>query len=128
MSVLVENFSAIANGDDGREAGEGGAAGGAAEGIFEDEDEDDGSSVESWAEASAAADERKKKAAERRVEAAYDAAIKGYDARVASRTTRPSPAGASDRKYQFVGVVHGRKATKKSDGVRWYARKKPRGS
>jgi len=97
-------------------------------GIFEDEDEDDGSSVGSWAEASAAADERKKKAAERRVEAAYDAAVKGYDARVASRTTRPSPAGASDGKYQFVGVVHDGKAAKKSDGVTWYARKKPRGS
>eukprot|EP00584_Thalassiosira_punctigera_P006947 CAMPEP_0172527882 /NCGR_PEP_ID=MMETSP1067-20121228/2434_1 /TAXON_ID=265564 ORGANISM="Thalassiosira punctigera, Strain Tpunct2005C2" /NCGR_SAMPLE_ID=MMETSP1067 /ASSEMBLY_ACC=CAM_ASM_000444 /LENGTH=378 /DNA_ID=CAMNT_0013311703 /DNA_START=1 /DNA_END=1138 /DNA_ORIENTATION=+ len=123
-----EVFAAIANGDDSREAGEGGAAGGAAEGIFEDEDEDDGSSVGSWAEASAAADERKKKAAERRVEAAYDAAVKGYDARVASRTTRPSPAGASDGKYQFVGVVHDGKAAKKSDGVTWYARKKPRGS
>mmetsp|Transcript_947 Transcript_947/g.2038 ORF Transcript_947/g.2038 Transcript_947/m.2038 type:complete len:369 (-) Transcript_947:76-1182(-) len=108
--------------------------------IFDDDDDDDldESSTGSWAEASAAADERKKKATEKRVEAAYDAAVKGYDGRVSARALKASSspaaiaaASSSSAKYQFVGVVHDGKSgsgVEKKDGVTWYARKKPRGS
>lgn len=97
----------------------------------------DGSSGSSWAEASAAADDRKKKAIEKRVEAAYDAAVRGYDGRVASRksmsaTTSPATASSSSNgKYQFVGVVHDGKGSsmkKNNANVTWYARKKPKNS
>lgn len=108
---------------------------------FNDYDDDDildadESSNGSWAEASAAADERKEKAMETRVEAAYDAAVKGFDERVASQRSlraasrSPATSAASSGKYQFVGVVNDGKGTRKPDpaGVTWYARKKPRGS
>jgi len=98
-------------------------------GIGLDEEDDDGGD---WAEASAAADERKKKATEKRVETAYDAAVKGYDGRVASKKSmRASPAvtaAASSGNYQMVGVVHDGKDMKKNKAVTWYARKKPKSS
>ncbi|KAL9189757.1 hypothetical protein ACHAXT_009432 [Thalassiosira profunda] len=78
-----------------------------------------------WAAASAAADERRKKAAEKRVEAAHDAAVGKYDARVAAEAV--PAASASSSKYQFVGVVNDGTTGKKGD-VTWYARKKPRTS
>lgn len=93
--------------------------------------DDDGSG--SWAEASEAADERKKKAMEKRVEAAYDAAVSGYDQRVSARKSSASAAAAvsAGGKYQFVGVVNDGKGSRKSNenaGVTWYARKKSRNS
>lgn len=106
-------------------------------GMFDadDEDEEDESirSDGGWAEASAAADERRRKAVERRAEAAHDAAVKGHDERVSARALRASsvakaaatPGGGG--KYQFVGVVHDGKSSEKSGGdVTWYARKKSR--
>lgn len=92
--------------------------------------EDDGfesGSSGGWAEASAAADERKKKAMEKRVEAAYDAAVRGYDERVAAKKAA-APAAASSGGYQFVGVVNDGKSSKKGGAVTWYARKKPSNS
>lgn len=103
-------------------------------GLLEDDDDDGLDSDESdgsWAEASAAADERRKKAIEKRVEQAHDAAVDGYDGRVASRTMRASPAtesAASGAKHQFVGVVRDGKGTNKDNAVTWYARKKPKSS
>lgn len=96
-------------------------------------DEEDTDGGDSWAEASAAADERKKKAMEKRVEAAYDAAVSGYDARVASKKT-PTSVSSSSRsssKYQFVGVVNDGKGSSgkmNKNSVQWYARKKTKKS
>lgn len=96
---------------------------------LDDDDGFDSGSNESWAEASAAADERKKKAMEKRVESAYDAAVKGYDDRVAARKRTSPAAAASGSKYQFVGVVNDGKGGKKTaSAVTWYARKKSKNS
>lgn len=104
-------------------------------GVFEDDDGTvDENGAGGWAEASAAADERRKKSTERRVEAAYDAAVSAYDGRVSARALKASSAAraaaSSGGKYQFVGVVNDGKggARKNNDGVTWYARKKPRGA
>ena len=80
-----------------------------------------------WAEASAAADERKKKAMEERVEAAFDAAVKEYDERIAAKK-RVSHASSSSGKYQFVGVVNNGTGNTKNNAVTWFARKKPKNS
>lgn len=99
-------------------------------GVGFDDDEDGFESGGGWAEASAAADERKTKAMEKRVEAAHDAAVKGYDERVASkRSASPATAAATSSKYQFVGVVNdGHDSSKSKKGVTWYARKKQKKS
>ncbi|KAL7549599.1 hypothetical protein ACHAWF_012868 [Thalassiosira exigua] len=92
---------------------------------------DSGSAGGGWAEASAAADERKKKATEERLEAAYDAAVRGYDERSAARTSASPAVGTSaGGGYQFVGVVNDGKVGGEGEGgaVTWYARKKPRDS
>ena len=90
-------------------------------------DEDTDVSGGSWAEASAAADERKKKAKELRLESSFDAAVKNYDERVsASRSASPEKSGTSTSKYQFVGVVNDGESGKGK--VTWYARNKPRNS
>ena len=87
-----------------------------------------------WAEQSAAAEERKKKALERRVEEAYDAAVKGYDERMKAKlaaTTEGDASAASGGKYQFVGVVNDGKTRvgrSEKNSVTWYARKKPKNS
>ncbi|KAL7430952.1 hypothetical protein ACHAXH_003789 [Discostella pseudostelligera] len=83
-----------------------------------------------WAEASAAADERKKKAMEERVEAAYDAAVKAYDERMAAKKKSSIvSASSSSGNYQFVGVVNnGTGNTKNNNALTWYARKKPKNS
>ncbi|KAL3805351.1 hypothetical protein HJC23_009058 [Cyclotella cryptica] len=89
-----------------------------------------------WAEHSALEEERRKKAMERRVEAAYDEAVKAYDAKMAKReqARAGSLAAASTAAsgYQFVGVINGPSsntgAAKSSDKVTWYARKKPHNS
>ena len=101
-------------------------------GIGFDDDELDAGTSGSWAEASAAADERKKKAMEKRVEAAYDAAVKGYDDRMSAKQLSTSSRAAASTKsssdgYQFVGVVNDGHGAKKN-AVTWYARKKPRNS
>ena len=93
-------------------------------GIGHDEDTDVSSG--SWAEASAAADERKKKAKELRLESAFDAAVEDYDKRVSSRSASQEKSGTSAIKYQFVGVVNNGESGKGS--VTWYARSKPRNS
>lgn len=99
---------------------------------YDDDDDIESGSGGSWAEESAAADERKKKAMEKRVEAAYDSAVKGYDERVASKrgASAATTAAASSGNYQFVGVVNDGKGEgkKNSGGVTWYARKKPKNS
>lgn len=97
---------------------------------LEDDDVLEAGSSGSWAEASAAADERKMKATEKRVESAYDAAVKGYDQRVAAKKSASplSTAAASSAKYQFVGVVNDGKGSKKGSDVAWYARNKPKNS
>lgn len=91
-------------------------------------DDDSASSGGSWAEASAAADEKKKKAIEKRVEAAHDAAVSGYDRRVAARKSAASVKAASNSQYQFVGVVSDGKGSTNKGKVTWYARKKPTNS
>mmetsp|Transcript_28661 Transcript_28661/g.61137 ORF Transcript_28661/g.61137 Transcript_28661/m.61137 type:complete len:350 (+) Transcript_28661:142-1191(+) len=95
---------------------------------LEDDDGLEAGSSGSWAEASAAADERKKKATEKRVESAYDAAVKGYDQRVAAKKSASPVSAASSAKYQFVGVVNDGKGSKKNRDVSWYARKKQKNS
>ena len=90
------------------------------------QDDDSVSSGGSWAEASAAADEKKKKAIEKRVEAAHDAAVSGYDRRVAAKKGAAAAKAASTSQYQFVGVVNDGKGSKGK--VTWYARKKPTNS
>ena len=85
------------------------------------------SSSSSWAEASAAADENKKKMIEKRVEAAHDAAVSGYDKRVAARKRAVSSEVASSQ-YQFVGVVTDGNGSNNKGKVTWYARKKPTNS
>lgn len=80
-----------------------------------------------WAEASAAADERKKKVMEERVEAAFDAAVKEYDERMAARK-KILPASSSSGKYQFVGVVNNGTRNARNNAVTWFARKKPKRS
>ena len=99
---------------------------------FHDYEDDDGPD-DTWAEASAAADERRERAMEKRVEAAHDVSVKAYDARVASKRSmnaaaKPPETAASSCKYQFVGVVNDGRGVKKTDpgDVTWYARKKPR--
>ncbi|KAL3759328.1 hypothetical protein ACHAWU_006112 [Discostella pseudostelligera] len=92
---------------------------------FDDGTTDDGAG---WAEASALADERKKKVMEERVEAAYDAAVKAYDERVAARKKASTVAASSSGKYQFVGVVNNGTGNTKNNAVTWYARKKPKNS
>ena len=97
-------------------------------GYDDDEDDIDGGS---WAEASAAADERKKKAMDKRVEVAHDTAVSSYDARVAAKKSSPSTSATSNSKYQFVGLVNDGKDNKKgnnNNAVQWYARKKPKNS
>lgn len=90
-------------------------------------DEDTDVSSGSWAEASAAADERKKKAKELRLESSFDAAVEDYDQRVsARRSASPGKSGTSASKYQFVGVVND--AVSGKGKVTWYARNKPRNS
>lgn len=81
-----------------------------------------------WAEASAAADERKKKAMEGRVEAAFDSAVKEYDERVAAAKKKVSTASSSSGKYQFVGVVNNGTRNAMNNSVTWFARKKPKNS
>ncbi len=81
-----------------------------------------------WAEASAAADERKKKAMEGRVEAAFDAAVKEYDERVAAAKKKVSSVSSSSGKYQFVGVVNNGTRNAVNNSVTWFARKKPNNS
>lgn len=89
-----------------------------------------------WAEHSAAEDERRKKDMERRVEKAYDEAVKAYDARLAKREQARSGADVSTANtgYQFVGVIHNpssssnNHAATSSHKVTWYARKKPQDS
>jgi len=98
---------------------------------FDDEEDDFDGSSGGWAEASAAADERKQKAMEKRVEAAYDTAVSSYDLKVASRRSMraaAAPATASSAKYQFVGVVNDGKEGNTDNDVTWYARKKPKSS
>ena len=105
--------------------------------------DDDGPDIRdgSWAEASAAADERKKKATEKRVEAAYDAAVTAYDGRIAAKRSAAAAAtaAASGSEYQFVGVVNDGKSipsdktqvstrNQLDKAVTWYARKKPKNS
>merc|ERR1719491_1696823 len=97
-------------------------------GVF-DEDSDDAGSSTGWAEASAAADDRRKKATEKRVEAAYDAAVNDYDERIAAKRSSGNKQAASTSKYQFVGVVNDGKGNSSSNSsVTWYARNKPKKS
>eukprot|EP01082_Thalassiosira_pseudonana_P000112 g327.t1 g327 contig1:790543-791601(-) len=94
---------------------------------YDDDDEDIISG--SWAEQSAQAEERRKKAMEKRVEQAYDAAVKSYDDRVAAKQSAVATSGSdSNNKYQFVGVVNNNGSGKSKDNVTWYARKKPKSS
>jgi hypothetical protein len=114
---------------------------------YDDDDDGDDGGIEGsggesgWAEASAGADERRRKVAEARVEAAHDAAVRVYDERVAAAASSPgrgvaAPAAPGDGGgFQFVGVVNdGRAAPRGNDGgassspVTWYARRRPRGS
>lgn len=95
-------------------------------GILDYDDGTESGAGDSWAEASAAADERKKKAMEGRVEAAFDLAVKEYDARVAAKK-KTSPVTAACA-YQFVGVVSNGTGNTKNNAVTWYARKKPQNS
>lgn len=105
-------------------------------GFGDDDDADAGGGEGGWADASAAADRRQEKARERRVEAAYDAAVQGHDVRTASQRSlraasrSPATSGATSGKYQFVGVVQDGKVGQKAEpaGVTWYARNKPRQS
>lgn len=90
------------------------------------QDDDGTASSGSWAEASAAADERKKKTIEKRIEAAHDAAVTGYDKRVAAKKTAVK--ASSNSQYQFVGVVNDGMGSKNKGKVTWYARKKPTNS
>ena len=99
---------------------------------FHDYEDDDGPD-DTWAEASAAADERREKAMEKWVEAAHDVAVKACNARVASKRSmnaaaKPPETATSSCKYQFVGVVNDGRGVKKTDpgDVTWYTRKKPR--
>lgn len=106
-------------------------------GIGFDDDDDgimDAAEGGSWAEASAAADDRKKRATEKRIEDAYDAAVSGYDARIATKRSTLASSSANG-KYQFVGLVNdgkgsttSKKKKDKSSAVTWYARKKPKNS
>ena len=106
-------------------------------GIGFDDDDDgimDAAEGGSWAEASAAADERKKRVTEKRIEDAYDAAVSGYDARIATKRSTLASSSANG-KYQFVGLVNdgkgsttSKKKKDKSSAVTWYARKKPKNS
>jgi len=100
--------------------------------IVDDEDEDTNGS--GWAEASAAADERRRKAAEARIEAAHDAAVKAYDDKLATtaKSRRSAVPSTNDIKFQFVGVVNDGKSNRdnmeRGGDVTWYARKRPKGS
>ena len=103
---------------------------------FDDDDDSIHDEGGSWAEASAAADERKKRAMEKRIEDAYDAAVSAYDARIATKKSTPTSSSSSSAngKYQFVGLVNDGKGSStskkrdKSSAVTWYARKKPKNS
>jgi len=99
--------------------------------LYEDEDEEDFDEGGDWAEMSAAAEERRTKAFERKIEGAYDGATARFDradlARQSKLASSRAMAGGGDGEggYQFVGVVGGGEEKK---SVVWYARKKPRGS
>lgn len=98
------------------------------------DDEDGTNDGSGWAEASAAADERRRKATKARIEAAHDAAVKAYDDKLASITKnrRSVDPLINDVKFQFVGVVNdgnlNRDSGERGDDVTWYARKRTKGS
>lgn len=98
------------------------------------DDEDDINDGSGWAEASAAADERRRKATEARIEAAHDAAVKAYDDKLATTTRNRIIVDPliNDIKFQFVGVANDGKSNRdnreRGDNVTWYARKRPTGS
>lgn len=97
-----------------------------------DDNDGGGATGSGWAEASAAADERRRKAFEARIEAAHDAAVKAYDEkRIAATSGQKGLApSTNDVKFQFVGVVNDGTSKMGGDGsdVTWYARKRPKGS
>jgi len=94
-------------------------------GVFDEHFDDVGSSTD-WAEESAVAEERRKKATEKRVEAAYDAAVKKYDKLNEAKRSVGDNQLESTSKFQFVGVVNDGKGSTSS--VSWYARNKPKNS
>jgi len=90
-------------------------------GVYGDDDEDVG---DGWETKSEEDDRRKVEVEEERAAGAFDKAAAVFD----SSSLRGSDSDAAKSKYQFVGVVQPVSKGAGGKSVKWYAKKRPRGS